>query len=98
MSNICSVCGLPIDICVCKEIEKDQLRILIRTELRKFGKKVTIITGLSETKKLCKKLKTFCACGGSHKNNRILLQGDHRKKVKAFLLKEGYSAKQIEVN
>jgi len=95
MSHICSKCGLPVDICVCQEIARDQAIIRIYLEQRKWGKTVTIITGISDTKKLSKKLNSLCACGGSHKNNRVLLQGDHLEKVKLFLLKEGYSEKNI---
>lgn len=97
MNKICSTCGLPSDICVCKQLAKEQLRIKVRTEIRKFGKKVTIITGLLDSRKLNKKLKVFCACGGSHKNKRVLLQGDQRTRVREFLIKEGYSSENIEV-
>ena len=97
MSSICPVCGLPVDICVCSEIDKDQSRISIKLEHRKWGKKVTIISGLSDNKKLSKKLKSLCACGGSHKYNRILLQGDHRERVKLFLLNEGYPEEKIDI-
>jgi len=98
MSDICPTCGLPKDICACPTIEKSQAQITIKLEQRKWGKKVTIILGLSENLKMTtKKLKNYCACGGSRKNNRILLQGDQREKVKMFLEKEGYPEERIEL-
>jgi len=46
MAEICPVCGLPKDLCVCEEISKEQQRIRIRLETRKWGKKYTVIDGI----------------------------------------------------
>ncbi len=98
MTEVCPKCGLPIEICVCKEIEKQQQRIRIYIEKRKWGKLMTIIEGITEEqKKIASELKSKLGCGGTFKNNRIELQGDHRKKVKEILLKKGYREDQIEV-
>ncbi|MEM2975227.1 MAG: translation initiation factor [Candidatus Bathyarchaeia archaeon] len=102
MAEICSICGLPKDICVCKEITKEQQRIRVRLETRKFGKPTTIIDGINDKDtnlaKIAQKLKTTCACGGTAKNNQIILQGDHRNKVKDFLINQlGYPEKNIEL-
>jgi translation initiation factor 1 (eIF-1/SUI1) len=48
MAEVCSTCGLPKDLCVCGEIEKEQQRIRIRLETRKFGKATTIIDGMDD--------------------------------------------------
>jgi translation initiation factor 1 (eIF-1/SUI1) len=32
MAEVCPTCGLPKDLCVCGEIEKEQQRIRIRLE------------------------------------------------------------------
>jgi translation initiation factor 1 (eIF-1/SUI1) len=48
MAEVCSTCGLPKDLCVCGEIEKEQQRIRIRLETRKFGKATTIIDGMDQ--------------------------------------------------
>ena len=42
---------------------------------------------------IAQKLKTYCACGGTHKNGQIMLQGDHRDRVKEFLIKSGIRRK-----
>ncbi len=101
MAEICSTCGLPLDICVCKEISKEQQRIRVRIETRKWGKAVTVVDGINDKDtdlgRLAQKLKTFCACGGTAKNNQIMLQGDHRQRVQAFLVELGYPRENVEV-
>ena len=101
MAEVCSTCGLPKDLCVCGEIEKEQQRIRIRLETRKFGRSTTIIDGMDEKSsnlpEIAQKLKTYCACGGTSKNGQIMLQGDHRDRVKEFLVKLGYPEENIEV-
>jgi translation initiation factor 1 len=39
---------------------------------------------------LAKQLKNKCAAGGTYKDGRIELQGDHKKKVKAVLEEMGF--------
>jgi translation initiation factor 1 len=101
MAEVCSTCGLPKDLCVCGEIEKEQQRIRIRLETRKFGRANTIVDGMDEhnlnLSNLAQKLKSFCACGGTSKNGQIMLQGDHRDRVREFLIKSGYPEENIEL-
>jgi len=101
MAEICPTCGLPKDLCACGEIEKEQQRIRIRLETRKFGKATTIVDGIdyknTNLPEMAQKLKGFCACGGSAKNGQILLQGDHREKVRDYLVKLGYPKENIEL-
>jgi len=67
MAEICPVCGLPKDLCVCEEMSKEQQRIRIRVENSKWGKKYTVIDGIESKEmklnKLAATLKTKCACG-----------------------------------
>ena len=102
MVDICPICGLPKDLCVCGEIGKEQQRIRIRMETRKWGKPTTIIEGIddksSNASGMTQRLKSICACGGTTKNDQIMLQGDHRDKVREFLIeKMGYPEENIEL-
>jgi len=101
MAEVCSTCGLPKDLCVCGEIEKEQQRIRIRLETRKFGRPSTIIDGIDDKSSnlsgLAQKLKGYCACGGTSKNGLIMLQGDHRERVREYLIKVGYPEENIEL-
>ena len=100
MSSICAKCGLPNDLCVCQEIAKESQKIKISLQQRKFRKKYTILEGFDKEtniKQLAKELKNKLACGGTSKENRIELQGQHKDKVKEILLKMNYSEDQIDV-
>ncbi|RLG21894.1 stress response translation initiation inhibitor YciH [Candidatus Micrarchaeota archaeon] len=100
MGEICPVCGLPKELCVCKEITKESAKIKISTERKKFKKYMTIIEGFDDGADITaigREFKKKLACGGTIKNKRIELQGDHREKVKQMLLEMGYDEKQIEV-
>lgn len=101
MAEICPICGLPKDICVCDTISKEQQRIKVRLELRKWRRATTIIEGIDQNSvdlgRLAQKLKTLCACGGTAKKSQILLQGDHRDKAKHFLSQLGFQEENIEV-
>jgi translation initiation factor 1 len=101
MAEICPTCGLPKDICVCEEIGKEQQRIRVRLETRKWGKAVTIVDGINNKEanlsRLAQKLKSFCACGGTAKNEEIILQGDHREKVRIYLINQGYPEENVEL-
>ena len=97
--DICPTCGLPKSLCVCKVIERESKVIKIYTVLRKFKKKMTIVEGVDKKsgKSLSKELKRKLACGGTWKEGKIELQGDHKHRVKDLLVKMGYEEDQIEV-
>ncbi len=101
MSEICPICGLPKELCVCGTIAKENLEIEIRTEKRKFGKVYTVISGLDsknlDIKELSKTLKSKLACGGTHTKGSIELQGDHKKQVKDILIEQGFSSESIKI-
>jgi len=42
-------------------------------------------------------LKNKCACGGTAKNEQVLLMGDHRDVVHETLIKMGFPDENIEV-
>ncbi len=61
---------------------------------------MTVIEGISEEmnpKELARKLKKKLACGGTYKDGKIELQGDHRDKIKKLLVENGFTEEQIEV-
>ena len=99
MSDICEVCGLPKEICVCEDIAREQQKITIYVDKRRYGKMMTIVEGIDshdlDIDALITKLKSKCACGGTIKEGKIELQGDHRKKVKEALEKMGFTAEVI---
>jgi translation initiation factor 1 len=72
---------------------KQQLRLRLDTRQR-AGKAVTLVEGFSglseDLEALGKKLKTFCGTGGSIKDGVIVIQGDQRDKILAWLLQQGY--------
>ena len=97
--DICPKCGLPLAACVCEEIAKSDQQIVVKTEKRRFGKIQTIVTGFEgvDIKEIAKKLKSELACGGTVKNSTIELQGNHKDKVRALLVNEGFDESQIRV-
>ena len=96
MSEMCDVCGLPKEICVCEEIAREQQEISVYTVARRYGKMVTIVDGIDsgdiDIGHLTTVLKSACACGGTLKDGKIELQGDHKRKVKAELERMGFHA------
>ena len=96
--DICPKCGLPKQACICEEITKSEQRITITAEKRKFGKLITVVSGLGKEaniKEVAKQLKNELACGGTVKDSKIELQGDHRKKIKEALIRIGFKEEQI---
>lgn len=100
MVDVCQKCGLPKELCVCETIAKEAQRIRIKKDKRKFGKIITVISGIDpkqiNIKEIAKKLKSKFACGGTVKNNTIELQGDHVSKTKQELINLGFSPDTIE--
>lgn len=94
MADICPVCGLPEELCMCEEIAREQQKVKISTDSRRYGKTVTVIEGIDandiDIDDLARTLKTKCAAGGTAKEGRIELQGEHRKKVKKALEEMGF--------
>ncbi|MGD0549977.1 MAG: translation initiation factor [Candidatus Bathyarchaeia archaeon] len=102
MAEVCSTCGLPKDLCVCGTISMEQQLVKVRLETRKWGKPTTVIEGIDaksvDLAGLAGKLKSYCACGGTAKDNLILLQGDHRDKVRKVLVQQGFPETSIEIH
>ena len=100
MVGVCNQCGLPQDLCVCEAIAREQQKITVKIEKRKFGKKYTIINGIKKEAnidEILKKLKSKFACGGTAKRGDIELQGDHRLRLKQVLIELGFPDETIEI-
>jgi len=99
MSEVCPKCGLPKEICVCEEIAREQQKITIAIDQRRYGKMMTVVNGINphdlDIDALISNLKSICACGGTIKEGRIELQGDHRTRVKETLEKMGFVVEVI---
>lgn len=90
--------GLPTDAGVFEEIAKSEQKITISTVARRYGKITTLVSGFDngvDIKSTAKQLKEKLACGGTVKDGVIELQGNHRKHVKAVLVKIGFPEQSI---
>lgn len=95
------ITGLPRELGISEVLDKEgATKIKIYTTKKKFRKLVTIIEGIDKTQlqKTTKELKQKLACGGTSKDNVIILQGDHKRKVKDVLKSLGFPEDNIEVS
>ena len=107
MSEICTTCGLPKELCVCEVIAKETQQVRVYINKKKFKKDYTIIEGIDKkeinVKELAKKLKSFFACGGTIKEGVIELQGNHirldkdKEKFKETLIRMGFAPDTIKI-
>lgn len=79
-----------------KYLQPSPLSIVIDRKGRN-GKTATIIEGFTiqqeEIEDIARKLKQSLGVGGSVREGEILIQGDHKEKVKQFLIKSGFKTK-----
>ena len=100
--GICQKCGLPKEICVCKDIVRENQNIIICTEKRKYQKTVTIISELNMEKSdllnIARFLKIHLACGGGIHGSSITLQGNHLNKIEDLLVLKGFDSDRIRID
>jgi len=72
---------------------------LISNDRRKWGRVVTVITFVGNfdvnLNNILTKAKKKCASGGTVRDNKVELQGDHRFKLKKFLIDLGFPEENI---
>lgn len=100
MADTCPRCGLPLELCVCKVLDREtESKIRVYSKKAKFDKYMTVIEGINqdEIERTTKELKQSLACGGTSRDGMIELQGEHKFAVKKALAKLGYKEANIDV-
>ena len=82
------------------EVSPTQQRIRIYLDRKKRkGKGVTIISGLQAkpqfVEDLTREFKKKCGVGGSFKEGLIIIQGDHRERLKDLMIGKGFRDTKI---
>ncbi len=77
----------------------DEQQIVISNDRRKWGRVVTVVRFVGNfdvnLKNILTKAKKKCASGGTVRDNEVELQGDHRFKMKKFLIDLGFPEENI---
>jgi len=100
--DICPVCGLPVELCVCDSLSADEQEIVISNDKRKWGKVVTLISFKGKTDanldQILTKAKKKVGAGGTLRgSNTVELQGEHKFRMKKFLIDMGYDEDRIRI-
>lgn len=100
MPDMCPKCGLPLELCVCKVLDREtESKIKIYAKKAKFDKYVTVVDGINpdDIERTTKELKRKLACGGTVRGSSIELQGEHKVETKKALSQLGYKESNIDV-
>ncbi len=88
-------------MCICENIKTEEQQITISNETQRWGKIVTIVDFNEDINidldNLITKAKKKCASGGTVRDIKIELQGDHRFKLKKFLINQGIPKENITI-
>ena len=89
---ICKTCGLPEEVCPHSQQFGGGEPVTIKQEPRRYGKLVTVVSGVpaDQIDAIGTELKKKCAAGGTIKDGKIEIQGEHMKKVKVYLAEKGF--------
>ncbi len=94
-----NITGLPTELGIDEELGKRQDHLTVERVTRRYGKPVTLVTGFDaagpiDLEALASELKRALATGGSVKDGRIELQGDHAGAVTEVLQDRGFQVDQ----
>ena len=85
---------------ILRELDAELAQITVSTEIRRFNKPVTIVQGLQDNKdalSITKNLKNKIGTGGTFKEGKIMLQGNHKGEVAKLLIAFGFDEKIIAI-
>lgn len=101
VAETCNDCGLPAELCVCKDIDRtESSNVIVSVEEAGFADKdMTVISGVpseEDLDEISTELKSSLGAGGTTKNGKIQIQGNHTKTdhrvstIRDALEKRGY--------
>lgn len=85
---------------ILNELDTEKATITVSKDIRKFNKPVTIVQGLQshkDVRSITKLLKNKIGTGGTFKDGKIILQGNHKEAVIKLLIALGFDEKVIVV-
>jgi translation initiation factor 1 len=87
---------------ILNELDNEKAMITISKDIRKFNRPVTIVQGLQgckavDIRSITKNLKNKIGTGGTFKEGKIILQGNHKETVIKLLLEYGFDEKTIVI-
>jgi translation initiation factor 1 len=102
LGAICPGCRRPVADCACRRQDgrpvRDQFVRVSREVAGRKGKGVSIVSGVplgpAELEALAGELKRRCGSGGTVRDGRIEIQGDHRDLLVVELARRGYQVKR----
>lgn len=102
LGTICPGCRRPVAQCACRRPDgtpsRDGVVRVSRDVAGRKGKGVSVVSGLPlaalELEALAAALKKCCGSGGTVRDGRIEIQGEHRERIVAELEKLGYRVKR----
>lgn len=85
---------------ILRELDAERAQIAVSTEIRRFNKPVTIVQGLENNKdvlSITRNLKSKIGTGGTFKDGKIMLQGNHKGEVAKLLIAFGFNEKIVAI-
>lgn len=102
LGTICPGCRRPVAQCVCRKpggaLARDGVVRVAREVAGRRGKAVSVVSGLPlgqpDLEALAAALKRSCGSGGTVRDGRIEIQGEHRDRIAAELERLGYKVRR----